>query len=170
MRRQSEPTRWVNTFHPTKPLNGCSSFVCFVCFVVNKWLNGMPSRLWRVLHRTLDLVANPRHAPRQAGGDPLRAAPAGLPLRPFRKTGTSRGLREPATNGTDVRRKSGGRAGLPRRLGADHAIGLRIRPHFFSGAFGAGYGSTTVGVPTSTLPLRTRSGFSTFRPSRAWPK
>lgn len=74
----------------------------------------------RVLHRAIDHLADSWHAPRQAGGDSLRAAAARLPLRPVRETRAPGLLREPAADGGDVRGEPRCGAGLPCETRTEH--------------------------------------------------
>jgi hypothetical protein len=56
-----------------------------------------------LLYRTFNIIAHPRDAARQAGGDSVRAIVAGLPLCIVRPAGPASGLREPQTDERDVR-------------------------------------------------------------------
>ena len=55
-----------------------------------------------VLHRTIDQLADSRHAAGQTGGSSLCATAAGLPLCAVREARAPGGLREPATDGGNV--------------------------------------------------------------------
>lgn len=76
-----------------------------------------------MLHRTVDHLADPRHAPRQTRRDSVRAASARLPLRPLRPARAAGGVREPAADRDHVRRKPGTRPGLSRGPGVGHMPG-----------------------------------------------
>jgi hypothetical protein len=69
-------------------------------------LDGLPAKLWSVLHRSQHLLADPGHATWQARGDSLCAIAAGHALRDLRQTGTPGGVREPAADGEYVRNES----------------------------------------------------------------
>ena len=68
--------------------------------------HGMPSRLWCVLHRAFDFVADPGDAAGKKGGRKVRAVVAGLAVRNFWAAGAAGGVREPAAERGDVRGES----------------------------------------------------------------
>ena len=83
--------------------------------------HAMPCRLWCVLHRHFDLVADSRHARRQAGRRALRPAVRRQPLPdlwPARETGC---LHRTAPERGDVRQHYRGGAGLPYLAGRSHS-------------------------------------------------
>src|SRR6185437_2800055 len=79
--------------------------------------HGLPDRLRCLLHRAVDLLADPGHAPGQAGRGALRATHRRQPLRHFRPAGTPGSVCQPARRAGDVRGGSRQRAGLAHATG-----------------------------------------------------
>ncbi len=76
----------------------------------------------RVLYRAQYFVADSRHAKRETGGGVLRPVAGGFPVRAFRATGATGGLRQLAPVGGDVREHPAARSGLFGQAGTGHRI------------------------------------------------
>ena len=86
--------------------------------------NGVPTALRRVLHRALDLDADPGHAARETRGDSVRATPAGFSLRALWQTRAAGGVREFATVAEHVRRDPWRSDGVSREFGSGDEAGV----------------------------------------------
>ena len=80
-----------------------------------------------MLHRTIDLHADPGHAARQAGRRPLRAARRGRALSSLRAPRAASGVRVAAAQRRDVRRLACRRTGLVDAPGGRHRAALSRR-------------------------------------------
>src|SRR4051812_524230 len=93
----------------------------------------MPSRLRRVLHRALDLIADPRYAGGQTGRRALRPADRRQPMYAVRSPRAPAGVRQPAAIGRDVRADECSGADLPDAAGGcDCAAGTVIESYIMS--------------------------------------
>lgn len=85
----------------------------------------MSPRLWGVLHRPVDLVAYPGHAPREAGRSALRPVDRRQPVQAVRAAGTPGGVCRLAADRGDVWGVGRGGDGLPEPIGdSDEPIDL----------------------------------------------
>jgi hypothetical protein len=97
----------------------------FFCYnrKITAWLerrntHGMPGRMCRLLHRRLDLVADPGHAERETGRRALRAVDGAKCLQAVREAGAARRMRKPSGICGDVRCEQRGSVSEFDRIGA----------------------------------------------------
>jgi hypothetical protein len=88
--------------------------------------HGLPPRMRRLLHCTIDQQRDTRNARRQACGPRLRATRQRAALPTLRQSRTSRGVRQPAPCAGNVRRRpAGGDAKAATAGSADRAAGAQ---------------------------------------------